>query len=116
MCLSHSYAAGHAVVVGDATRRVLLNGGEDWGRYGGREWREASTEGIQSLIVDRDVDSVVADVADGEGGQVPNRLLDPEAPLLVVRGVEGSDLVIVGREFGTGIPVDFAGSERMPRC
>ena len=32
-----------------------------------------------------------------ERGLVSHRLLDPEAPLLVVRSVEGPDLVIVGR-------------------
>src|SRR5271167_2661499 len=96
MRLSHGYAARYAIVVGDATRRILLNGGEDWGGCGGREWRKAGTVGVQAFIVDRDVDSMVPHVADGERGHASHGLLNSEAPLLIVRSVEGPDLVIVG--------------------
>src|SRR6516225_6345377 len=96
MRLPHGYAGRHTVVVGDSTRRVLLNSGEDGGGCDGRKWRKAGAVGIEPFIVNRDVDAVVAHVAEGECGHITQCVLDTEAPLLVVRRMESSNLVVVG--------------------
>src|SRR5664280_1229568 len=96
MRCARAYAPRQTVVVGYAAGRVLLNRREyGGGRRSGKP--KPGTGGVQALIVDRDVDPVVPHVPDGERGLVSKRLLHAKAPLLVIRSVEGSDLVMVGR-------------------
>ena len=62
-----------------------------------RERRIAGAESVEALVVDGDIDAVIADISQAQRALVADRLLDAEAPLLVRRRVEGADLAAEDR-------------------
>src|SRR5208283_1716289 len=88
------------IVVGNCSAVVLLHRAKDRRRRGVGEGRKAGSVGIQSFVIDWNVNAVVPHVIDAQRSLGSDGLLNAEAPLLGLRRVEGSRLVVVGR--GTG--------------